>query len=391
MSGTDESTARHYEREAEATRHRLADTLNELHDRLTPGDILNEMLTYGRGGGGTFLRAFTTAARQNPIPALLIGAGCAMFVAEKTGLTQRLAARAERREGAFPRGAVPIGSEQPSAGQSVRSAVGSATEAVRDQASSLAEGARDRAAAVGDAVSGAATSVSERVSGTAASVRDRMSSAAASVGDTAASAAQQMQQGASKAGDRLSESADQVAQGAREVGHRVSGAAGEIARGVREVGEAAQEYSAAMGEQFVESTGRTCQQATRAARQVKEKAQSLVEEQPLVVAAIGIAIGAAIAAALPSTKTEDELMGDTSDAVKETLGDVAAEQYEKAKDVAGSVAQQAKKVAEEEGLTAGSAADIARSVGEKVKGVVTETASSAGSEMREKFGEGKKT
>jgi ElaB/YqjD/DUF883 family membrane-anchored ribosome-binding protein len=200
-------------------------------------------------------------------------------------------------------------------------------------------------------------------------VRDRMSGAAASVGDTAASAMQQARQGAREVGDRVSSAADQVgqgaravgdrvsgavdqvAQGAREVGHRVSGAAGEIAQGVREVGEAAQEYSAAMGEQFVESTGRTRQQATRAARQVKEKAQSFVEEQPLVVAAIGIAIGAAIAAALPSTKTEDELMGDTSDAVKETLGDVAAEQYEKAKDVAGSVAQQAKKVAEEEGRT----------------------------------------
>jgi Protein of unknown function (DUF3618) len=62
MSATDQSTARAYEREAEATRHRLADTLNELHDRLTPGDILNEVLTYGRGGGGAFLRACTTAA-----------------------------------------------------------------------------------------------------------------------------------------------------------------------------------------------------------------------------------------------------------------------------------------------------------------------------------------
>jgi hypothetical protein len=130
--------------------------------------------SYGRGGGGSFLRAFTIAARQNPIPALLIGAGCAMFMAEKTGLTQRLAARAKGGEGPFPRGAVPLGGERPAAGQSVRSAVGNATDAIRDQASSLAEGARDRAAAVGDTVSETAASVSDRIAGTVATVRDRV-------------------------------------------------------------------------------------------------------------------------------------------------------------------------------------------------------------------------
>ena len=45
-------------------------------------------------------------------------------------------------------------------------------------------------------------------------------------------------------------------------------------------------------------------------------------------------------------------MGETSDAVKETLGEVAGEQYQKAKEVAGNVAERAKSVAQEEGLTA---------------------------------------
>jgi hypothetical protein len=203
-------------------------------------------------------------------------------------------------------------------------------------------------------------------------VSDRASGAAASVGGAAATVAQQVREGTLQAGDTL------------------SGAAGQIAQGVRDVGQAAQDYSAELGEQIAEGAEHTRQQAARAARQVKEKARSLVEDQPLLVAAVGIAIGAAIAAALPSTRAEDEFMGETSDAVKETLGEVAAEQYQKAKDAAGNVAEQAKKVAAEEGLTAGSAADVARSVGDKLKRVVAQTASSAGSEMREKFGEDKK-
>jgi hypothetical protein len=84
----DHHSSRHYEREAEATRHRLADNLDELSDRLTPGQVLDEMLTYTKGSSGTFLRALSNASRDNPIPSLLIGAGCMMFLSEKTGLNR---------------------------------------------------------------------------------------------------------------------------------------------------------------------------------------------------------------------------------------------------------------------------------------------------------------
>ena len=44
------------------------------------------MLAYSRAGGGTFLRAFSNAMRENPVPSLLIGAGCMMLLSEKMGL-----------------------------------------------------------------------------------------------------------------------------------------------------------------------------------------------------------------------------------------------------------------------------------------------------------------
>src|SRR5215208_1315708 len=102
---TNEASPREYEREAQATRHRLADTLDELHDRLTPGDMLNEVLTYAKGGSGTFLRALTNAARENPIPSLLIGAGCMMFLSEKTGLSRMLG----HNFGSTPEGVYKVG------------------------------------------------------------------------------------------------------------------------------------------------------------------------------------------------------------------------------------------------------------------------------------------
>jgi len=57
----------------------------------------------------------------------------------------------------------------------------------------------------------------------------------------------------------------------------------------------------------------------------------LCREQPLVLTGLGIAVGAMIGALLPATETEDRLMGETSDRVKDRAQDLASEQYESAK------------------------------------------------------------
>jgi hypothetical protein len=54
-----------------------------------------------------------------------------------------------------------------------------------------------------------------------------------------------------------------------------------------------------------------------------------VSEQPVVVVGLGLAIGAAIGAASPSTETEDRLMGESSDALKKEAADLAKEQVAK--------------------------------------------------------------
>jgi len=74
---------------------------------------------------------------------------------------------------------------------------------------------------------------------------------------------------------------------------------------------------------------------------------------------------------LPRTRTEDQFLGETSDAVKDTVAGAAAEQFQHAKEATGRVVEQVKNVAEKEGLSATAAADAVRDVGEKVKKVVT--------------------
>lgn len=73
----------------------------------------------------------------------------------------------------------------------------------------------------------------------------------------------------------------------------------------------------------------------------------LLTDQPLVTAGIGLAVGAALGAMLPSTETEDELLGIYSDEIKEQAQEVAGEQFEKIKSVAGQAASVAKEGVEQ--------------------------------------------
>jgi ElaB/YqjD/DUF883 family membrane-anchored ribosome-binding protein len=349
-----ELTSKDYEREAEATRNRLADTLDELHDRLTPGHVLDEVLSYARGGGAGFMRALTNAARENPLPTLLIGAGCAMFLAEKTGMTRRDFSGGSGRSAFF----------------------GGAADAAADTAAATGRSVRDSAASVGDA----ATSAGNRLSGAASSLGDAASSVGGTVAGTAASV-----------GDSVSGAAQQARRRLNDGTARLSDTVGQLKEGAADLNETVQDYAASAREQITDTAERTRQQASNAARQVKDTANSLLNEQPLLVAAIGVAVGAAIAAALPKSRLEDDLMGEASDAVKETIGDVAAGQYETAKEVAGAVAEHAMAKAKEEGLTPSGIAEAARDMGEKAKRVANEAAESAASTLEDKAGESKKS
>jgi Protein of unknown function (DUF3618) len=69
------------EREAEQNRARLAETLDELRERVTPGELLDELLDYaGNGTGGEIVRTLVQQVRRNPLSVALVGAGLAWLM-----------------------------------------------------------------------------------------------------------------------------------------------------------------------------------------------------------------------------------------------------------------------------------------------------------------------
>jgi hypothetical protein len=130
------------------------------------------------------------------------------------------------------------------------------------------------------------------------------------------------------------------------------------------------DYSSALGDRIADTADRTRRQTTGLVRLTRETATSFITEQPLLCAAIGVAIGAAIASLLPSTDTEDEWMGEASESVRSAAGQVGSDALDSAKDVAGKLAEHAQMAAQEavtgEGLSPRAVADAARKLGEGI-------------------------
>jgi hypothetical protein len=76
----------------------------------------------------------------------------------------------------------------------------------------------------------------------------------------------------------------------------------------------------------------------------------MMREQPLALGAIGVAIGAVLAAMAPRTQKEDELMGETRDRLMDQAKEAGKEKLEQAKEVANAAVGTATKEAENRGL-----------------------------------------
>ena len=77
-------------------------------------------------------------------------------------------------------------------------------------------------------------------------------------------------------------------------------------------------------------------------QRVREGFNSLLTEQPLLLGALGIAVGAAIGAVLPATEQEDRLFGSARDKALSEVKQRGTETYEQVRDKVNSVGEEAK-------------------------------------------------
>jgi len=178
----------------------------------------------------------------------------------------------------------------------VGAVVDKGNEAVKSSASTLA--------GVGSSIAGAASSALSSVSRASGAVSSAASHASGAVADTAAATTDRLKTAAHDASDMASGTYDRAKSMAQDLTNQGS-----------EQGQYAIEQTQAM------------------MTEAQSRLEQFAREQPILVAALGVAFGAAIGAALPITKAEQDYMGAAARKAGELGTDIA-------KKVADSVTHQ---------------------------------------------------
>lgn len=169
--------------------------------------------------------------------------------------------------------------------------------------------------------------------------------------------------------------------GAKSIGDRVSSATGTL----RDSGAAGLDRVARAGSEYADAAYDYAQNVPDAGgamfNTARENLSELFRAQPLALGAIGLAIGAGIAAALPATDVETEYLGEASDNLKEQAVDFASEQVTRAKTVAEDVVTAVSDEARKQGLTI----DAAKSAVADIPGKLGRVVDAAGKGISDKL------
>ena len=334
------SDAAELEREAEATRARLSDTADQIRARMSPGQLMDEVLNQFRGGDGSQMLAnLRGQVRDNPMALALVGGGLAWLM------------MGSGSQGSGSPGQGPW--RYPSAQAGTQAPPYPATDTGNFATYRLDEEARTGAGAAGAARGGSSGSgIGSAASSAAGSVGSAASSAVSSVADSVADSVSGM---AREASDALSSARSAVGEGLHEAGDR----AHRMAHDLRSAG------SQAFGEVRHSAAG--------AGHQARDTFFDVLEREPLVIGAIGLAVGAAIGAFLPATEVEREHLGPAGEALKEKADALVDRGVAKAKEAVSEVYETARDEADRQGLVPGD-----KPISEKVDAVVQAVGKTAG-------------
>ncbi|VEF10838.1 Protein of uncharacterised function (DUF3618) [Pseudomonas fluorescens] len=143
--------------------------------------------------------------------------------------------------------------------------------------------------------------------------------------DKAGEGAARLAEGLGSAREHMHQTADTLKEGyqslkgkAAHLSENVGAASENLTHAMHDAGDRLTRNSQVLGQQFIQ----------------------LLREQPLVVGAAGVALGALLGAALPTTQTEKRYMGRTSAGLVDKVKNQAQESYEAVRDIVTKTTQQ---------------------------------------------------
>jgi hypothetical protein len=375
MQKTADRSLRELQRETEQTRAGLThtvdqlkasvtDTASEIRQRISPENIKAEVTSYVRAKGESMLEDITAAARRNPMQAVAVGAS--------------LAYPLFRFARAIPLPVLMVGAGLFFAGsKSGQSITQKASDMASDVSDELDRRGQDVSAQVGVTVSGAKDAVSdaaERVGGVLSAGADQVRRTATS-STAEPSLADRLKDSVASARDAINTRVSGFKDGASEMASSAIDSSRDVAAGAA--------AAAAKG-----AASSTADRGLEAARDVRDRASDYsnragktlldtIQENPLLVAGVGLLVGGLIASALPKSELEEDLVGDAAAAAKRRASEAASKGFDAAKGVAGEILENVARQAGAEGLSPDQLDESARDLGQRVRRVAESAVTTA--------------
>ena len=330
----------------------VADTANDIRRRISPDAIKAEVSGYFKTRGQQLVNDVSSAARRNPmqavavgasvaypllrlaraipLPVLMVGAGL-FFAGSKTGqeMTQKASDAASDLSDEVVRRAHDISAQMGDSAAAAKAYASDQLDRVKGAVSGATEQVSDRANAAAAAFGTNTRHIEERAGSLAASVTDTAADLRDSATELRDRAAEMRNDGvrmASSAASTVQEFASGATAAARQALSATTGAGMDAARSIRDGAS-----------DFTDRAGKTVFQT--------------IEQNPLVVAGVGLLLGGLIASALPRSNIEDEFIGDAATSVKRRAEAAASQGFDAAKDAVAEVYEETARNAEAEGLT----------------------------------------
>ena len=327
-----EPSSRQIRHEIESTRREMDRNLDALESKLTPTQLAMEAWGLFRGGSTAGASRLWKIAKQHPGPAAVIGVGLAWLLSENTKGD-------DRAEYGYRPGYAGAYGYSGRRGYSNYAGTAGYTDYETGYAGDYDEhGGRVSSAlhTAGDKVSSAAGTAKDAVTGAASTAKDAVVGAAGTAKDAVVGAKDRVAEAAGTARERASELSWQARERAR--------------------------YRA---------------------RQARVGFWETMEERPLALGAAAIALGVVAGLMIPSTRKEDELMGETRDRLMERAKEVGEDALEKGKQVASVAVDTLKEEAERQDLTPEKLAEKVRTVAKEATNTVKEEGKRQASELKE--------
>jgi len=308
MNPSDKTDPEAIRSDINVTRQRMDDTMDALGDRLQPRHLLDELLGYLRGGDGdnnrlkqvrekvarsadTAVHAVADTIKENPLPALLIGAGVAWMIYESrrdkssVDFDDDYYARRRRDEGR-------------------RYDPDEHYDRPLDYPSGVGSKASEWSAEMGSKIGEA---------------KDKL-------------------------GDKVSSAADQVKEKLSNVGEAAREKVGELREQAGEKLQAVKERASEMTEKVKETT-------REAYTRTRERVVTTADEHPIEVGLVALAAGLIAGLAMPTPNAVHRTIGPAADRLRTRTREAGTEMLEKGKRVAEAAVSAVKQEADSQGLT----------------------------------------